>query len=209
MKAQDDESVRIARLLHDDVGQVLSAVGLHLDLLRTDVAAASPDVARRISESQKLLEQAVESVRALSYELNPAVVERAGLEVALDRLAGRYGELAPASIRLLSDSSLKVPRKAAVSLYKIAEAALDNAVKHAECSQVEILLADDQGSVVLEVKDNGAGFDAGEAGRNPPGLGLLLMQFHAEQVGARLSINSAPGQGTIVKAQYPSSGSSL
>ena len=83
---REQQEKRISSLLHDDMGQILSAAGLQLDVLRMDIEKEAPDIARRISENQKLLEQAVESVRKLSQELNPAVVERAGLEVALERL---------------------------------------------------------------------------------------------------------------------------
>ena len=208
MNAQEQERTRVARLLHDDVGQVLSAVGLQLDVLRMDIDAEAPEIARRISESQKLLERAVDSVRALSYELNPAIVERAGLQVALDRLVGRYRDLSSVSIRMLFDSSVRLPVKAAASLYKIAESALDNAVKHSQGNQVEVFVKPSRNSVLLEVNDNGAGFDPGEVRRNPPGLGLLLMQCHAERAGLKLSINSTPGQGTIVRARYSTSAES-
>src|SRR3954451_17984109 len=90
INARDVESNRVSRILHDEVGQVLSAVGLQMDVLKLDYKAQVPDIVARIHEIQHMLEHAVEQVRALSYDLNPAVVERAGFFSAMDRLAGRF-----------------------------------------------------------------------------------------------------------------------
>src|ERR1017187_7867549 len=90
MHAREQEGARISRILHDEVGQVLSAVGLQLDLLRMDLDEQSVETPSRIVDIQKVLEQAVGQVRDLSYELNPSVVERTGLQFALDRLVGRH-----------------------------------------------------------------------------------------------------------------------
>ncbi|MCP5114781.1 MAG: hypothetical protein GY953_28465, partial [bacterium] len=136
INAQEQEATRVSRLLHDEVSQLLSAVGLQLDLARGDIAGQSPDVAKRIGECQEHLEQAIQHLRRLTYELNPAVVERAGLQTALDRLVGRYrGERV--SIRLLYDSSVHLPAESATAVYKIAECALDNAVLHSGCKLIE------------------------------------------------------------------------
>ena len=88
-QACEGERLRISRLLHDEVGQVLSALGLQLELLRMDLSDV-PAAAERIAGTQKLLASALEQVRELSYELNPAIVERLGLHASLERLVGRY-----------------------------------------------------------------------------------------------------------------------
>jgi signal transduction histidine kinase len=206
INAQEQEGARVARLLHDEVGQILSAVGLHMDLLRMDYEAQSPEIAERIVENQKILEQAVERVRSLSYELNPDIVERAGLQAALDRLAGRYRTDPSLTIRLMYNSSVRVPIEAAAAMYKIAECAIENGVEHGECQLVEILVHPGRHGVVLEVKDDGAGFDVDQTMENPTGLGLLLMGCYADQGGLELEIASEMGEGTIVKARYSDAG---
>ena len=206
IRAQEQEGTRAARLLHDEVGQILSAAGLQLDVLRMDVESGSPEIARRIMEIQEILEQAFEQVRALSYDLNPAAVGRAGLRTALEGLAGRYRERTSIPIHLAFDSSVRLPAERASRLYKIAECALDNAVKHSGCRQVELLVRAAEQGVALEVKDDGKGFRLHEVAARLSGVGLLLMQCYAEQSGADLTITSAPGKGTIVRAQYPLSG---
>jgi signal transduction histidine kinase len=196
MHAREQEGARISRILHDEVGQVLSAAGLQLDLLRMDLddnVGASP---ARITEIQKVLEQAVAQVRDLSYELNPSVVERTGLQFALDRLIGRHRKTFVGSIRLLFDPSVRVELERATALFKIAEQALENVVQHSQATQVEVLVKSSKQGATLEVRDNGAGFAAGQ----PPGLGIQMMRYHAAKTGLRFSIASEPERGTIVKA---------
>ena len=95
INAREVESERVSRLLHDEVGQVLSAVGLHLDVLKLDFKEQAPEIVGRVHEIQQILDHAVKQVRSLSYDLNPAVVERAGLHAALERLVGEVRKLPP------------------------------------------------------------------------------------------------------------------
>ena len=104
--------------LHDDVGQVLSAIGLQLDVLRMDLRAKAPEIVDRTAEIQQLLGAVVERLRNLSYELNPSIVERAGFQFALDRLIGRYRDEFHGSIRFLFDSAVRLPTASATMLYK-------------------------------------------------------------------------------------------
>jgi signal transduction histidine kinase len=203
MNAREQEGARISKVLHDEVGQVLSAIGLQLDLLRMDLAEHVADAPRRIDEIQKVLELAVAQVRDLSYELNPSVVQRTGLQFALDRLVGRCRKQFPGNVRLLFDSSLRAPVEQATAMYKIAELALDNALQHAESSQIEIHVKPSRQAIVLEVRDNGVGFSA-ERAAGSRGLGLHLMRYHAERAGLQFTIAPAQEKGTIVRATYKS-----
>src|SRR3954467_8002663 len=90
INAREVESARVSKLLHDEVGQVLSAVGLQMDVLKLDYRGQIPEITERINEIQQILDTAVQQVRTLSYDLNPSIVERAGLHSALDRLIGRF-----------------------------------------------------------------------------------------------------------------------
>jgi signal transduction histidine kinase len=199
MHARDQEGARISRILHDEVGQILSAIGLQLDLLRMDLKEDVEAASQRIAGIQKVLETAVDQVRDLSYESNPSIVERAGLPFALDRLVGRYRKAFAGGIRLLFNSSVRVPVEPATVLYKIAEQALDNAVAHSGGAQIEILIKPAKQAVALEVRDNGKGFSPGQ---KSTGLGLHLMKYQAAQAGIQFSVASAPEKGTIVRAIY-------
>lgn len=201
MSAREQEGARASRLLHDEVGQVLSAIGLQLDLLRMDLQENVESGAKRIAEIQRILELAVVQVRDLSYELNPAIVERAGLQFALDRLVGRYRKDFHGTLRLLFDPAVRVPVGPATAMYKICEQALDNAVQHASPTQVEVFVRPSRQTVALEVRDNGKGFSMEEA-EESKGLGLHIMRYHASRGDLLFSVTSGPEKGTIVRAIF-------
>ncbi len=200
MNAREQDGARVSRMLHDDVGQVLSAIGLHLDLLRMDQAENQAAAAGRITEIQHMLETAIGRVRDLSYELNPSVVERAGLQAALERLTCRYRPECKASIRLSYDPAARVPAAIAAAMYKIAEQALDNAVRHSGACNIDIHVTNAKAGLSLAVRDDGSGFLRKGPRGEAPGLGVHLMRHYAAVAGLRFSLASAPGKGTIVKA---------
>jgi signal transduction histidine kinase len=199
MNAREREGARIARILHDEIGQVLSAIGLQLDLLRMDIAENPAQATGRIGDVQKVIEAAVAQVRDLSYELNPCIVERSGLPAALDRLVGRYRKIHQGAIRLLFDSSVRVPVHPATAFYKIAEQALDNAVCRSGADHIAILVKPSKGAAVIEIRDNGKGF---LPDRESTGLGMRLMKYYAEEAGLQFSVASAHEKGTIVRAIF-------
>lgn len=202
INAREVESNRVSRILHDEVGQVLTAVGLMLDVLKLDFKAQAPEISDRVHEIQKVLDQTVQQVRSLSYDLNPSVVERAGLQMALDRLVGRYREKFAGSIRYLYDSSVRVPLIAGNAWYKIAELALENAIRHAQASRIELHVRRTQKNVALEVRDNGSGFSLIDVMKNPRGLGLLLIEHYASLSPIAVDVKSSPGKGTLVRTTY-------
>src|SRR5437016_1813271 len=97
---QQSERNKLARLLHDEVAQMLSAAGLQLDILRMDLADRVPEIAARTAEIQEMLDRVVREIRDASYKLNPDIVERAGLQPALDLVVGRFRKSFPGSLRL-------------------------------------------------------------------------------------------------------------
>jgi len=201
---RENELARVSRLLHDEVGQVLSAVGLHLEALRLDFESRAPEIAGRTAEIQGILEQAVALVRNLSYELNPAIVERAGLAFALDRLAGRLRGKFKGTLRLLHEPNAHVPAPAGTAFYKIAELAVENAIIHSDCTLIEVLVRRTKAGVALEVRDNGKGFNVQAACEEQAGLGLTLMEHYGREAGLQYSIESTLGKGTTVRAALPS-----
>jgi signal transduction histidine kinase len=201
---RERELTRVSRVLHDKVGQVLSALGLQLDVMRMDFQDQAPGIGERTTEMQQMLEEVIGELRGLSYELNPSVVERAGLPFALNRLVGRFRESYRGTLRLFVDSAARVPGHSAATFYKLAEFALDNVVQHSESTYAEVLVRQVRDRFVLEVRDNGRGFEVAETIDNVQGgLGLLLMKYYASLEGMRLTIHSFAGKGTIVKASCP------
>jgi signal transduction histidine kinase len=203
LKAQEFERTMVSRFLHDSVGQNLTALGLQLDLMRMDLESISPETCRHIGDIQKLLEEMMERVREYSYELNPSTVERAGLRPALDRLAGRIKDRFPGTVRINVDPSLKLDPKLATALFQILQEAVENAVQHSGCSAIEIAVKSTRTGTVLEVRDNGRGFDPADLVSGRRGLGLLGMEHHAAQAGLELAITSTRDTGTTVRAATP------
>ena len=203
LKAMEFERKSMSRFLHDNVGQTLTAFGLQLDLLRMDLEPIDPELAARVPEMQKVLEEMMESVREYSYELNPATVERAGLRPALDRLAARVRGRFSGAVRLNVDPSLKLDPKVASAIYYVAQEAVENAVQHSGCSIIEVSARAARSGSYLEVRDNGKGFDPGDIQGSHRGLGLLSMEHYAVQGGLLLSIVSNRQTGTTVRASAP------
>ena len=203
LKAQEFERTMVSRFLHDSVGQNLTALGLQLDLVRMDLESISPETCGRIADIQKLLGDMMESVREYSYELNPSTVERAGLRPALDRLAGRIRIRFPGTLRLNVDPSLKLDPKMATALFHILQECVENAVQHSGCSAIEIAVKSTRTATVLEVRDNGRGFDPADLVSGRRGLGLLSMEHYAAQAGLELTIISTRESGTTVRAATP------
>jgi signal transduction histidine kinase len=202
INAREQESDRVSRRLHDEVGQVLSAVGLQLDALKLEFQDRIPEIVGATQNIQTMLEQAMKEVRALSYDLNPAVVERVGLQFAMDRLVGRFRDRYKGSLRFLYDSSVRVPLDIGNAWYKITEHALDNAVQHSKASKIEVHVRPTGKSSILEIRDNGEGFSVPDVKLKSAGLGLLLMEHYASQAELDLQETSEPGRGTVIRCTY-------
>ena len=190
--ARDFERRMVAKFLHDKVGQNLTAMGLQLDLVRMDLESLAPATVSMMQE-----------VREYSYELNPSTVERAGLRDALDRLAANMRGSFSGSVRVNVDPSLKLDPKIATAMYQIAQEAVENAAKHSACSVVEIAVKSTKAGPVLEVRDNGRGFDPADVLGGRRGLGILSMEHYAAQAGLDFSIRSNRETGSVVRAAAP------
>jgi two-component system NarL family sensor kinase len=203
LKAQEYTRTSVSRFLHDSVGQTLTALGLRLDLVRMDVERPAPETAKLVVEIQEIIGEMMESVREYSYELNPSTVERAGLRPALDRLVGRIRARYTGSLRINVDPSLTVDPQYASALYQIAQESVDNAVQHSSCSSIEISVKSTRTGTILEVRDNGRGFDPADVVAGRRGLGLLSMEHYAAEARLELSITSTLEGGTTVRAATP------
>jgi signal transduction histidine kinase len=199
LEALEIDRARLAQLLHDYVGQSLSAAGLQLDLLRMDLADTTIAIPNRIGEIQAILETLIGLVRDVHRELHPALAERVGLRAALDGLAGRLRTDFKGNVRVFADSTALPAPDTAAALYRIAQEAAGYAARRAGCSAIEILLKSLRSGPALEIRDNGPGFDADSA---QPGAALefLVMRYFADRAGIELQIDSAPDRGTVVRA---------
>ena len=195
------ERQRLARELHDSVSQALYAIGLGAHTAREAIASDSEQALASIDYVLALAEAGLAEMRALIFELRPESLEIEGLVAALTKqvavLRTRYKLNVEADLGEEPDLSMEMKH----ALYRIAQEALHNIVKHARASTVVLRLARQANEIVLEVRDNGKGFDP--AGLFPGHLGLHSMHERVSKVGGTLTIESVPGQGTCVGVRMP------
>lgn len=203
LRSAEADRARFSGLLHDHVGQYLTAAGLQLDLLRMDLAERAFPAVARTAEIQATLDTVMQLVRNFHRELNHEVAERVGLRPALDRLVGRLRADFKGNVRLMAHAAAQPPPEAAGAFYRIAQEAAGMAAHHAGCSTIEIFLKSVRSGIVLEIRDDGKVFEAAEKDLNEQSLGLLVMQYYADRAGIELEIHGAPGSGTVVRALLP------
>jgi signal transduction histidine kinase len=197
------EMRRIAHGLHDELGQLLTALRLTLESAQR---ARGTEGRERLSEALALVDQAMERTRDLSTELWPSVLDDLGLPAALRWMAERHARWSGLEFELDLDPVERQSPGLEVACFRIAQEALTNVARHATARTVAMRLRGLPGGIALEIRDDGAGFDIELASRRTTagvGLGLVGMRMRAAQVGGRLEIESRPGQGTAVRAQLP------
>jgi len=201
---QEIERRRIARDLHDDLGQLLTALRLSLDSLLVGPLAAEV-LKENVERTQEIAVRVESTVDFIAWELRPAALDTLGLAPAVGNFvrewSRHYGVRAEFSA-LGQDGSRPKP-EVEINLYRIAQEALNNIHKHAAAGRVAVLLEWRDGEVVLIVEDDGKGFEPGRAVDGEKGMGLLSMRERAAQVGGTLEIESRPGSGTTVYARVP------
>lgn len=195
------ERQRLARELHDSVSQALYAIGLGAHTAREALESDPEQAMASIDYVLALAEAGLAEMRALIFELRPESLEIEGLVAALTRqvavLRTRYKLNVEADLREEPDLSMEMKH----ALYRIAQEALHNIVKHARASVVVLRLARQANEVILEVRDNGRGFDPADP--FPGHLGLRSMHERVAKMGGTLAIESVPEQGTCVGVRMP------
>jgi signal transduction histidine kinase len=200
--AGDRERAYIARELHDSTAQGLAALLLQLGAAARD--AGDPALAARLHEIKTIANDVLEEVRMLAHTIHPRVLDDLGLVAALRNLARQAAERDDARVEVVSDAAADgVPPAAASVLYRVAQEAVNNAIRHGRPAVVTLRVGVDDGTATLEVVDDGAGFDVEEAERRRPGMGLFTMRERVALVDGRFEIASRPGAGTRVTATVP------
>jgi PAS domain S-box-containing protein len=203
VQAEEGERRRVARELHDRVGQSLSALNINLDIVLRNPELA-PAARKRLEDSLALVERTLESIENVMADLRPPLLDEYGLAAALGWHAEEFSRRTgiAASVEDAAPEVAKALRvEAALALFRIAQEALNNVLKHAHAASVTMRIGRDENHVTLEVRDDGQGFDAGKAraGR----LGMTTMRERAEAAGGELQVESAEGQGACVRVRVP------
>ncbi len=204
LRVQDDERRRIARELHDSLGQYLTAAKINLDLLATDGHHDSP----QLVEAVQLVERAISDTRTLSHLLHPPLLDEAGLASAARWYIEGFGKRSGIVTSLeMAEDLTRLSSDIETALFRILQEALTNVHRHAKSSRVEIDLVADETEVVLTIKDYGAGIPRDVLGRfqksgTDVGVGLAGMRARVKELGGTFEVQSSPA-GTTLKATIP------
>jgi PAS domain S-box-containing protein len=201
IESQERERTRIARELHDDIGQRLALLGVELEQLH-NYPGLHVEVCSRMSDLQKHTSEIATGIQTLSHELHSSTLEYLGLAVAMGSFCREFGERQKIQIDFQSrDLPCAVPPDTSLCLFRVLQEAIHNSAKHSGARHVEVRLRGTSGQIDLTVRDSGLGFEKGAKERS--GLGLISMQERVRLVKGKLSIESQPKRGTTIRARVP------
>ena len=204
--AEESERRRIARDLHDQLGQQLTALRLTLEMLKAQ-SVGHADLRVQVETLQELARQLDQDVAFRVRELRPTALQEEGLHSALTNYVRNWSKHfgIKAQLRASRATEDRLPSLVETTLYRLAQEALNNVAKHARASQVDIVLERTADHWSLIIEDDGIGFDPSSGEAEQRGFGLVGMRERAALVGADLQIESAPGRGTTVILRMPAS----
>jgi PAS domain S-box-containing protein len=203
-EVSEQEKRRIGQDLHDGLGQYLTGVSFMAKVLQQKLADKGLPEAADAQKISELVNKTVSQTRDLARGLCPVELETNGLQAALLELAASVDKLFDASCTLECNHPVLIYDTAAgIHLYRIAQEAVNNAFKHGKASQIVVGLAAGEGTIILTVRDNGCGLPKGLT--KSKGMGLRVMNYRAGMIGASVTLQGAPGGGTLVSCTMPNS----
>ncbi|MBL1375781.1 PAS domain-containing sensor histidine kinase [Zobellella iuensis] len=192
------ERKRIAREVHDELGQLLTALRLNLNLACRQFGGGSPELPRRIGEMKGLVDRTISAVRSIATELRPAALDM-GISSALEWLADEFSRNTGIRCGLAVDDGIELDEERSIGVFRVAQESLTNVARHAGAKAVELSLHRLADACRLTVRDDGVGFDP--AGRT--GYGLIGMRERALMLGGELVVSSLPRRGTQLQLEIP------
>ncbi len=206
-RAHEEERQRIARELHDDLCQRLTAMRLHMNVFENDIPDEQKASRRRLTSIKRQIDTMITDVRRLSTNLRPVALDLFGLVTALRHLCEEVEKLhhVRVTFQTVGCAPERFGEQVEIALYRIAQEAITNAVKHAKPAGIRVTLASSGTAAELTVHDDGTGFAGADPHHpvNGGGLGLFTMRERAELMGAAFSIDSSPGGGTTIRVTIP------
>jgi len=198
IESQEQERARIGRELHDDINQRLAMLSLELEQLQENPSEIQP----RVKELRRQMAEVSNDVQALSHDLHSSKLEYLGVVAGMKSWCKEFAERQNMEIDFKSDVPSSVPLEIGLSLFRVLQEALNNAIKHSGVKRIEIQLREDSGEIHLVVSDLGKGFDV-EAASQGKGLGLTSMRERVRLVNGTISIESKPIGGTTIHVRVP------
>jgi Signal transduction histidine kinase len=203
LDAREEERKSLARELHDELGQDLSAIEMELGCMARDSGGLGVRQEERIGELRSLVRQSLVSVQRICSELRPAILDRLGLKAAMESLAEDVGErydILPSTRIDIREEA--IGPKASIALFRITQEALTNVVRHARARSFELALRDTGRAVDLAISDDGVGISEAEA-EAPLSFGIQGIRERARSLGGSVSIRGEPGRGSSLEVELP------
>ncbi len=201
-KAQEDERRTLSRELHDQIGQMLTALRIELGNIgetRNETGAAFD---RHLADARKLAEETLRSIRDISMGLRPSMLDELGLGPALKWQAREFMRRSAVPVDTQIDGHLDdLPEAHRTCIYRVVQEALTNCARHAQASRIRVTIHGGAHTVALTVEDDGVGFDTGVARAN--GLGLMGAEERVRELGGQFEIISGPSKGTLLHCEIP------
>jgi signal transduction histidine kinase len=200
---REEERTRIAREVHDELGQALTGLKLDMSWLATRVAKSARPVQAKIKTMVDHIDETIQTVRRIATELRPGILDSLGLVAALEWQANEFQSRTniPCHVVASVDDS-QFHQQLATVFFRIYQEALTNIIRHAKATHVEVRLVEDAARLVLTVKDNGRGISEEEIA-NTRSIGLVGMRERAMLIGGEITLQGAPGQGTTMTLRVP------
>jgi PAS domain S-box-containing protein len=206
VQAQEDERRRIAREIHDGLGQMLTAIKFNLEILE-DMITAGKDERERIDDMKNLLDSVMKEAREISYNLMPSVLEDFGLSPALQLLSEQFANRTNLKVQFQAHGiSDRLDPNLEIGIYRIAQESLNNVSKHAEATEVNLQIIRHSNGIRLVIEDNGKGLTTQPGllrATGKGGMGLAGMRERASSFGGKLTIDSTPNNGTLIAVEVP------
>jgi signal transduction histidine kinase len=209
LMAQEEERRQISRTLHDEISQILAGINVKLATLTQEASASSRAFKKKIADAQELVEKSVIIVHRFARDLRPTLLDDLGLVSALHAHMKLLARQTGLHIRFTAAGAPDVEKMSNIkrtALYRVAQSALDNIIRHAKATQVTVKLEKTpSGYYCLEVHDNGKSFQVDRIllSRRYKRIGLISMRERMEMLSGTFSVTSAPGEGTTVQACVP------
>jgi signal transduction histidine kinase len=201
LRAQEEERKRIGRELHDGTGQGLMVLRLYLGMLASE--DQSPEAELKIQEALKLLDQTIEELRRIIGRLSPRVLEELGVLAAVRKEVRDFTRNSRIKGRLeIPKTSVELDHEIEVALYRSVQEALHNIAKHSGAKNFSVCLSATEGSICLQIEDDGVGF-AAKRGSRARGFGLLGMRDRVTALGGKMRVRSGQGSGTQIRISLP------
>jgi NO-binding membrane sensor protein with MHYT domain/two-component sensor histidine kinase len=203
VEVQESERQELSRELHDRVGQNLTALGINLDILRTQgLSQGRADLRARLEDSIALVEATADAIENVMTELRPPMLDDHGLLSALQWYAKQFSQRTGIEVTVRGEEPARRPgQEIEITLFRIAQEALNNVAKHARAAHVDLALEQSDTESVLSMSDDGVGFDP--QALSGPGRGMATMRERAQSVGGYFEVRAAPNDGTRIMVRIP------